>query len=91
MLTFEAVNSTSQAHLYIRMWPSWAADTVDDGLRNGVIDGSVRKDVDIGRAANDFGAAVLGAAYQWIIQAYPIDMADELAYVRARLIRDYGH
>jgi hypothetical protein len=24
------------------------------------------------------------------MQAYPIDMAEEMAYVRARLIRDYG-
>jgi hypothetical protein len=32
---------------------------------------------------NDFGASVLGAAYQWVMQAYPIDMADEMAGVRA--------
>ena len=34
--------------------------------------------------------AVFGIAYQWIMQAYPYDMAQELAYVRERLIRDYG-
>jgi len=46
--------------------------------------------IEIDRAVNDFGSAVLGTAYQWIMQAYPIDMAQEMAYVRARLIRDYG-
>jgi hypothetical protein len=63
---------------------------VEAGLRSGIADGSVQPDIDIDRAVNDFGAAVLGTAYQWIMQAYPIDMAEEMAYVRARLIRDYG-
>jgi hypothetical protein len=63
---------------------------VEAGLRNGIVDGSVRPDIDIDRAVNDFGAAVLGTAYQWIMQAYPYDMATEMAYVRMRLIRDYG-
>lgn len=90
VLTFEAAKATSQAHPYIRMWLGRAADTVESGLRAGVADGSVRPDVDIERAVNDFGAAVLGTAYQWIMQAYPYDIAEELAYVRARLIRDYS-
>ena len=91
VLTFEAAKSTSQAHPYIRMWLKRAADTVGAGLRNGITDGSVRSDIDVERAINDFGAAVLGTAYQWIMAAYPIDMAAEMAYVRARLIHDYGH
>jgi AcrR family transcriptional regulator len=90
VLTFEAAKTTSQAHPYIRMWLKRAADTVGDGLRNGLADGSVRPDIDIDRAINDFGAAVLGTAYQWIMQAYPIDMAAEMTYVRARLIDHYG-
>ncbi len=63
---------TSQAHPYIRMWLKRAADTVGGGLQNGVDDGSVRRDIDIDRAINDFGAAVLGTAYQWIMGAYPM-------------------
>jgi AcrR family transcriptional regulator len=90
VLTFEAAKAKSQAHPYIRMWLKRAADTVGDGLRNGIADGSVRRDVDVERAVNDFGAAVLGTAYQWIMQGYPIDMADEMTYIRARLIQDYG-
>jgi AcrR family transcriptional regulator len=90
VLTFEAAKSTSQAHPYIRMWLKRAADTVCEGLHNGIADGSVRRDIDIDRAINDFGAAVLGTAYQWIMAAYPIDMAVEMAYGRARLIADYG-
>ena len=90
VLTVEAATATSQAHPYIQMWLRRAADTVEAGLRAGIGDGSVRADIDIGGAVNDFGSAVLGAAYQWIMQAYPYDMASDLVYVRARLIRDYG-
>ena len=90
VLTFEAAKTTSQAHPYIRMWLKRAADTVGEGLRNGIADGSVRPDIDIDRTINDFGAAVLGAAYQWIMQAYPIDMAAEMAYIHTRLVQDYG-
>jgi len=90
VLTFEAAKTTSQAHPYIRMWLKRAADTVGEGLRNGIADGSVRPDIDIDRALNDFGAGVLGTAYQWVMQAYSIDMATEMKYVRARLVADYG-
>ena len=90
VLTFEAAKATSPAGPRIRMWLDRAAQMIESGLRNGVVDGSVRPDIDIDRAVNDFGAAVLGNAYQWIIQAYPYDMATEMAYIRARLIRDYG-
>jgi AcrR family transcriptional regulator len=90
VLTFEAAKDKSQAHPYIRVWLKRSADTVEAGLRQGIDDGSVRPDIDIDRTINDFGAAVLGAAYQWIMQAYPIDMAEEMAYVRSRLVNDYG-
>lgn len=90
VLTFESAKATSQARPRIRMWLERAAQMVEAGLRNGLTDGSVQADIDIDRAINDFGAAVLGTAYQWIMQAYPIDMAQEMAYVRTRLISDYG-
>ena len=90
VLTFEAAKSASPAGPRIRMWLERAAHMVAAGLRNGIADGSVRPDIDIDRAVNDFGAAVLGTAYQWIMQAYPYDMAQEIAYVRGRLISDYG-
>ena len=80
----------SPARPRIRVWLERAADTVETGLRTGIADGSVRPDIDIDRAVNDFGVAVLGTAYQWIMQAYPYDMAQEMAYVRERLIQDYG-
>jgi AcrR family transcriptional regulator len=90
VLTFEAATAASRAHTHIRMWLKKAAETVEAGLLAGLADGSVRPDIDLDRAINDFGAAVLGTAYQWIMQAYPIDMAAEMAYVRDRLIREYG-
>ena len=90
VLTFEAAKAVSPARPRIRVWLERAADTVETGLRTGIADGSVRPDIDIDRAVNDFGVAVLGTAYQWIMQAYPYDMAQEMAYVRERLIQDYG-
>lgn len=90
VLTFEAAKASSQAHPYIQTWLARAAATVESGLRAGIADGSVRPDIDVARTVNDFGAAVLGTAYQWIMQAYPYDMTSELTFVRARLIRDYG-
>lgn len=90
VLTFEAAKATSQAHPYIQLWLRRAADTVESGLRAGLVDGSVHPGIDIVSAVDDFGAAVLGTAYQWIMQAYPYDMARALAAVRARLIREYG-
>jgi AcrR family transcriptional regulator len=90
VLTFEAVKVTSQARPRMRMWLKRGADAVEAGLRNGILDGSVRPDVEVDRAVNDFSGAVFGIAYQWIVQAYPYDMAQEMAYMRARLIRDYG-
>jgi AcrR family transcriptional regulator len=90
VLTFEAAKATSQARSRIRMWLERAAQMVEAGLRSGIADGSVQPDVDVDRAVNDFGASVLGTAYQWIMQAYPIDMATEMVFLRARLIREYG-
>ena len=90
VLTFEAVKVTSQARPRMRMWLKQGADAVEASLRNGIVDGSVRPDIDVDRAVNDFGGAVFGIAYLWIVQAYPYDMALEMAYVRARLIREYG-
>ena len=90
VLTFEAIKETSPARPRMHMWLKRGAHTVEAGLRNGIRDGSVRPDIDVARAVNDFGGAVFGIAYQWIVQAYPYDMAQEMAYVRERLIRDYG-
>ena len=90
VLTFEAIKETSPARPRMRRWLKRDAHTVEAGLRNGIRDESVRPDIDVARAVNDFGGAVFGIAYQWIVQAYPYDMAQEMAYVRERLIRDYG-
>lgn len=90
VLTFEAAKTTAQAHPYIQMWLRRAARTVESGLRAGIADGSVRADIDIERTVNDFGAAVLGIAYQWVMRAFPYDMAREMDSARTRLIRNYG-
>lgn len=90
VLTFEAAKVTSQAHPYIQQWLRRAAHTVESGLRTGITDGSVRPEIDIEHTVHDFGAALLGIAYQWVMEAFPYDMATELAYLRARLIREYG-
>jgi hypothetical protein len=90
VLTFEASKTTAQARSGIQIWLKRAAVTVEAGLHAGIKDGSVRPDIDVDRAVNDFGAAVIGTAYQWIMQAYPYDMTREMAYVRGRLTNDYG-
>jgi AcrR family transcriptional regulator len=90
VLTFEAVKSTSPVRARIQDWLTGGAETVAAGLRAGIEDGSVRRDVDVGSATTDISTAGLGVAYHWIVfgDAYPLDVA--LKTVRDRIIRDYG-
>ncbi len=90
VLTFEAVKSTSPIRGRIRDWLARGAKTVADGLRAGILDGSVRPDVDVDAATTDISTAGLGVAYHWIVFAddYPLD--HHLMMLRERIIRDYG-
>ena len=88
-MTFEAVKSTSPVRPLLRMWLTRGVDRVEEGLRNGIRDGSVRPDIDLDRAVNDISAGVFGVAFQWLLSDR-YDLARELSYLRARLEKEYG-
>lgn len=90
VMTFEAVKTTSPVRDRLGTWFELGVEAVEVGLRNGMVDGSVRPDIDLERAVNDVSAAAFGIAFQWIVQSDRLDLARELDYARARIIRDYG-
>ena len=88
--TFEAAKTTSPLRRRVRAQLKSGAVKVEAGLRNGIKDGSVRPDVDIGSAVRDITAAVFGIAFQWVVKPEAHELEAELDSVRARLIREYG-
>lgn len=88
--TFEAVKTTSPLRSRVQAWLARGIAKVEDGLRRGLQDGSVRADVDVDRATGDLSAAIFGSAYLWTVGAQNYDLDRELGYVRDRFIRDYG-
>jgi AcrR family transcriptional regulator len=88
--TFEAVKTTSPLRGRVRALLDRGIGKVDAGLRRGVDDGSVRRDVDIARAANDISSAIFGCAYLWTVLGDRYDLGRELSFVRARFVREYG-
>lgn len=90
VLTFEAVKSTSPIRARIQDWLTRGAETVENGLRAGIADGSVRPDVDVDAATSDISTAGLGVAYQWIVFGDSHRLDDQLRAMQDRFIRDYG-
>jgi AcrR family transcriptional regulator len=90
VMTFEAVKTTSPVRTRLRAWFERGVEAVEEGLRNGIADGSVRPDIDVARAVNDISAAAFGIAFHWIVLSVSYDLAMELDHARARIIRDYG-
>jgi AcrR family transcriptional regulator len=88
--TFEAVKTTSPLRGRVRALLDRGIGKVDAGLRRGVDDGSVRRDIDITRATNDISAAIFGCAYLWTVLGDRYDLGRELSVVRARLVREYA-
>jgi hypothetical protein len=66
------------------------AGTVEDGLRAGIEDGSIRLDVEIPAGVADIVGAGVGLAYGWIVLPDRFDLAAELDRTRTRISRDYG-
>lgn len=89
--TFEAVKTTSPLRDRVRAQLVGGAAKVEEGLRKGVEDGSIRADINVGEAVTDITAAAFGIAFQWIVVSDGHDLGSELTSVRARIIRDYGH
>jgi AcrR family transcriptional regulator len=90
VMTFEAVKSTSPVRPRMQTWLARGVELVETGLRKGIRDGSVRSDIDVDRAVNDISASLFGVAFQWIVLSDRYDLARDLAYLRARLVREYG-
>jgi AcrR family transcriptional regulator len=90
VMSFEAAKNSSPLRRPMQAWILQGADVVKAALRSGIRDGSVRPDIDLGRAVSDISSAVFGIAYQWIVLPEDYDLARELKYVRARIIRDIG-
>ncbi|CAN5514471.1 TetR/AcrR family transcriptional regulator [soil metagenome] len=90
VMTFEAVKTTSPVRARLQTWFERGVDAVEAGLRDGIVDGSVRPDLDLEQAVNDISAAAFGIAFHWIVLSDRYDLARELEYARARAIRDYG-
>lgn len=88
--TFEAVKTTSPLRKRVRALLDRGIGKVEAGLRRGLKDGSVRPDVDVVRAANDISSAIFGCAYLWTVLGDRYDLSGEMAFVRARLAREYG-
>ncbi len=89
-MTFEAVKSTSPVRPVLRAWLTRGVEMVETGLRKGIRDGSVRPDIDMETAVNDISAGVFGVAFQWIALPDRYDLARDLAYLRDRMVSDYG-
>jgi AcrR family transcriptional regulator len=90
VMTFEAVKTTSPVRSRLQTWFERGVEAIDAGLRNGIVDGSVRPDIDMEHAVNDISASTFGLAFHWIVLGERYDLGRELTYARARAIRDYG-
>lgn len=90
VMTFEAVKTTSPVRALLQTWFERGVQAVDEGLRSGIRDGSVRGDIDVDRAVNDVSAAGFGIAFQWIVLGDTYALDRELAFTRERIVRDYG-
>lgn len=90
VLAFESVPVGSPLRRRMQAWLSGGTETVEAGLRAGIVDGSVRADVDVAAAAVDVGTAGLGIVYRWILSDGEHRLDADLKDLRDRVIRDYG-
>jgi AcrR family transcriptional regulator len=90
VLTFEAAKSSSPMRARMQDWLSRGAETVEAGLRAGIVDGSVRPGIDVASATTDVSTAGLGVAHHWMVFGDEYRLDTGLTLVRDRIIRDYG-
>ncbi|CAN5530804.1 TetR/AcrR family transcriptional regulator [soil metagenome] len=90
VMTFEAVKTTSPVRSRLQIWFERGVDAVENGLRSGILDGSVRPDIDLDKAVSDISTAAFGIAFHWIVLPEHYDLARELGYARERVTREYG-
>lgn len=87
---FEAVKTSSPLREGVREQLSGAAQKVGAGVRAGIVDGSLRPDVDTDAAVRDITGSIFGIAFQWVVLPEEHDLDDEINCVRARIISAYG-
>lgn len=87
--TFEAAKTSSPLRGQVRAQLEGGAAKVEDALRTGVRDGSIRDDIDIALAVSDITAAAFGMAFQWVVVPGH-DLDAELDDTRARIRARYG-
>ncbi|BBY29100.1 TetR/AcrR family transcriptional regulator [Mycolicibacterium sediminis] len=90
VLAFEAVPATSALRSRMQAWLAGGADTVEAGLRAGIVDGSVRADVDVAAATLDVSTAGLGIVHRWMLFGDEPPLDAGLTALRDRIRRDYG-
>lgn len=90
VMTFEAVKTTSPVRSLLQTWFERGVEAVEVGLRTGLVDGSVRPDIDVERAVNDISAAAFGIAFHWIVMPERYNLASELNFAQTRIISEYG-
>jgi len=88
--TFEAMKTTSPLRQTVSDQLTGGIANVEQGLRKGQRDKSVRRGIDIDRAVSDITAVFFGIAFLWIALPPGFDLDVELAHARERIVRDYG-
>jgi AcrR family transcriptional regulator len=88
--TFEAMKTTSPLRDRVTAPLTSGVANVEDGLRKGQRDKSVRRDIDVDRAVGDITSAFFGIAFLWLALPGGFDLDIELVHARARILRDYG-
>jgi AcrR family transcriptional regulator len=90
VLNFEAVSRATPLRPRIADWAGRIVQAVEDGLRVGLEDGSVRADLDVSTAANDIAARTIGVAYGWIMLPARFDLDAELGRICAAIEVEAG-
>lgn len=85
IINFEAVHDTGTLRDRIRQWLMGLRETIADGIRAGMVDGSITVEVD----ADDFSREILttgiGYCYWWVVLPDQIDFPSTLFRWRERI------
>jgi AcrR family transcriptional regulator len=90
VLQFEALGMGPTLRERVTDWLQRLGDTVESAVRVGQNDGSVSRDIDPRRFADDLKSMLIGTAYLWALSPDTVDMTARLQHarkeVRARLL-----
>jgi AcrR family transcriptional regulator len=89
IVSFEAVKRGTSVRPRIIARVRQLVDNIEQALRVGVQDGSVRPDTDVRGAVNEILASGWGIAYGWIVLPERFELPQELSRMRNRIIETY--